>query len=160
PIALVAVALFALSLRRFSPGDRFLPWAAATVTAIAASRINQPLFYWTDIEDLKTVLVARYVVFNPLAVVLWVIACNRLGGRVDPSVDAAAWLCGLAAGIATFPNIGAEIVQSVARWALVALFCWSVIGVARAAQPRLLALPTVPVMGVALFPGELSLLGV
>lgn len=160
PVALVAVALFALSLRRFSPGDRFLPFAAASVAAIAASRINQPLFYWTDIETLPTVIVARYAVFNPLSIVLWIVACNRLGGRSDRRVDAAACLFGVVAGIAALPSVNLGAVQSVARVALLALYCWSAFCVARIARQRVLTLVTMLVMAVALFPAELSAIGI
>lgn len=160
PVALLGVALFALSLRRFAPGDRFLPWAAGTAAAIAASRINQPLFYWTGAESLQTLIVARYVVFGPLSVVLWIIAGNRLAGRRDRRIDAAAGLFGVVAGIAALPGVDAPLLQSLARWALLALFCWSLVGVARAARLRLLTLSTMLVMAAALFADELSLIGI
>ncbi|HVI99620.1 MAG TPA: hypothetical protein VM657_11210 [Sphingomonas sp.] len=160
PVALLGLALFALALRRFAPDDRFLPWAAGTVAAIAASRINQPLFYWTAAESLQTLIVARYVVLNPLAIVSWVIACRRLGERSDRRVDAAAWLFGALAGVAALPGIDAQLLQSLARGALLAIFCWSVLCVARATRLRLLALATMLVMAVALFAEELSAIGV
>ncbi|GIL41575.1 hypothetical protein [Roseiterribacter gracilis] len=160
PLALLSLALFALSLWRFARSDRFVPFAAASVAAIAASRINQPLFYWTDIESLQTVIIARYVIFNPLAVVLWVIACNRFAGRSDRRIDAAACLLGVVAGIAAYPGFNAQLLQSAARVALLALFGWSVVSVARVAHLRLLALATMLVMAVALFPAELSAIGV
>ena len=127
---------------------------------IAASRINQPLFYWTGMESLRTVIVARYVVLNPLAIVLWVIACDRLAGRSDRRLDIATGLLGLLAGVAALPSIDAPFLQSVARTALLALFCRSAFRVVHVARPRLLALPTLVVMGVALFPAELSAIGI
>lgn len=160
PLALFGIALFALSLWRFSPDDRFLPLAAAAASAIAASRINQPLFYWTEAESLRTLIVARYVVFNPLAIVLWVIACNRLAGWSDRRIDAAACLFGIVAGIAAVPGVGAELVQSIARAGLLALFCWAIVGVVRAGRLRPLALATMIVMAVALFAAELSAIGI
>lgn len=160
PLALFGVALFTLSLWRFSRGDRFLPWAAAAVSAIGASRINQPLFYWTEVESLPTLIVARYVVLNPLAIVLWIIAGNRLAGRADRRIDAAAGVFGIVAGIAAFPGIDAQLLQSIARAGLLALFCWSFCCVARVARPRWLALATMLAMGVALFAAELSTVGV
>lgn len=160
PLALFGVALFALSLWRFSPKDRFLPLAAAAVSAIAASRINQPLFYWTAAESLQTLVVARYVILNPLAIVLWVIACNRLAGWSDRRVDAAACLFGIVAGITALPGVDAQLVQSIARAALLALLCWSTFSVARKGRLRLLALATILAMAVALFAAEFSTIGV
>ena len=159
PLALLSLALFALSLRRFAPNDRFLPWAAGAVSAIAASRINQPLFYWTEAESLHTLIIARYVVLNPLAIVLWVIACNRLGDRPDRRIDAAACLFGMLAGVAALPGIHAHFLESLARLALLALFCWSTLNVARVARLRPLALSTMLVMAIALFAAELSTIG-
>ena len=160
PLALFTVALFALSLWRFSPRDRFLPLAAAAVSAIAASRINQPLFYWTAAESLQTLVIARYVMLNPLAIVLWVIACNRLAGLSDRRIDAAAGLFGIAAGIAALPGIDAQLVQSIARAALLALLCWSTFWIAREGRLRPLALATILAMAVALFAAEFSAIGV
>lgn len=160
PLALLILALFAFSLRRFSRNDRFLPLAAAAVSAIAVSRLNQPLFYWTEVESLQTLIVARYVVLNPLAIVLWVIACSRLAGRSDRRMDAAACLFGLLAGIAALPSVDAQHLQSVARAALLAQFCWSTFCVARVARLRPLALSTMLVMAVALFAAELSAIGI
>ncbi|MDB5089586.1 MAG: glycoside hydrolase [Mucilaginibacter sp.] len=160
PLVLLILALFALSLRRFSSGDRFLPLAAATVTAIALSRINQPLFYWTEVESLQTLIVVRYAVFNPLAVVLWIIACYRLGGCSDRRIDALACLFGILAGIAALPGVNAQLLVSIARVALLVLFCGSAFYVARNSRQRYLALPTMLVMAVALFPSELSAIGV
>ena len=160
PLALFGVALFTLSLWRFSRGDRFLPLAAAAVSAIGASRINQPLFFWTDVESLPMLIVARYVVLNPLAIVLWVIACNRLAGLSDRRIDAAACLFGIVAGIAALPDIDAQLVQSIARAALLALLCWSTFWVARVGRLRPLALATILAMAVALFAAEFSALGV
>ena len=160
PLALLTLALYALSLRRWAPNDRFLLFAAAAVSAIALSRINQPLFYWTEAESLHTIIVARYVILNPLAVVLWVIACNRLAGLSDRRIDAAACLFGILAGIAALPGFDAQLLQSVARAALLALFCWSAFCVARTGHLRPLALTTMLVMAVALFAAEFSAIGV
>jgi hypothetical protein len=160
PLALFGVALFALSLWRFSPKDRFLPLAAGAVSAIAASRINQPLFYWTEVESLRALIVARYVILNPLAIVLWIIACNRLAGRSDRRFDAAACLFGIVAGVAALPGIDAPLVQSIARAALLALLCWSTFWVARLVRLRPLALTTILAMAVALFAAEFSTIGV
>jgi hypothetical protein len=160
PLALVGVALFALSLWRFSPKDRFLPLAAGAVSAIAASRVNQPLFYWSAAESLQTLVVARYVILNPLAIVLWVIACNRLAGLSDRRIDAAACLFGVVAGITAVPGIDAELVQSIARMALLALSCWSAFWVARVCRLQPLALATILAMAVALFAAEFSAIGV
>jgi hypothetical protein len=160
PLALFGVALFALSLWRFSPKDGFLPLAAAAVSAIAASRINQPIFYWTAAESLQTLIILRYVILNPLAIVLWVIACNRLAGRSDRRIDAAACLFGIVAGVAALPGIDAPLVQSIARAALLALLCWSTFWVARLVRLRPLALMTILAMAVALFAAEFSTIGV
>lgn len=115
PLALLGVAIFALSLRRFAPGDPFLPYAAGAIAAIAASRINQPLYFWTGAESLQTLIWARFVVFGPLAIVLWIMACNRLGGGRHLRLDALAWVSGMVAGISALPSIDSETLHSSAR---------------------------------------------
>jgi len=161
PLALLALALFALSLRRFAAGDRFLLPAAAAVSTIALSRLNQPLYYWSDVESLRTIVVARYVVLNPLAIVLWVVACHRVSGGTDRRFDAAACVCGLAAGLAAWPGGESEIVQSAARSALLALCGWAMWRAAACgARPLWLTLATSVAVAVALFAAELSAIGV
>ncbi|MGO4378186.1 hypothetical protein AB4Z19_07935 [Pseudoduganella sp. RAF19] len=159
PLALLILALFALALRRFARNGPFLLLAAGAVSAIAASRINQPLFYWTEAESLQTLLVARYVIFNPLAAVLWLLASYRLAGVRKRRLDIATCALGALAGLAALPGFGLPPLQTGARVVLLALYCLSCIGVARHGRQRLPALLTMAVMGVALFPGELSVLG-
>lgn len=159
PLALFALALFALALRRFAPNGSFLLLAAGAVSAIAASRINQPVFYWTEAETLQAITIARYGILNPLAIVLWLLACYRLAGVRDRRLDIATCLLAFLAGLAAFPGLDFQLLQTGARALLLALFCMSCFGIARNCRLRLLALPTTLIMGVALFPGELSALG-
>ncbi|UTY59738.1 hypothetical protein [Massilia sp. erpn] len=159
PLALLALALFALALRRFAHNERFLLLAAAAVSAIAASRINQPLFYWTEAESLQAIIVARYVIFNPLAIVLWLLACYRLARVRERRLDIATCLLGMVAGLAALPGFELPSVQAGARAMLLALFGLSCVGIVRYGHLRPLALLATLVMGVALFPGELSALG-
>lgn len=160
PLALLGVAIFALSLRRFAPGDPFLPYAAGAIAAIAASRINQPLYFWTGAESLQTLIWARFVVFGPLAIVLWIMACNRLGGGRQLRLDALAWVSGMVAGIAALPGIDAAMLHSGAQLVLLALAGWAMWRGARVKRQRVLALSTMLVMAVALFPAELSAIGI
>lgn len=160
PIALLGLALFTLSLWRFARKDRFLPWSAATAVAIAATRINQPLFFWTGAENLQTLILARFVIFNPLSMVFWVMACNRLDRSADRRIDAAAWLAGLAAGAAALPIIDWALLRSIARLALLALTCWTSVNVVRMPRLRLPAVATTLAMIVVLFSGEVSKLGI
>ena len=160
PLALLTLALFALSLRRFVRADRFLPLAAAAISAIAFSRLNQPLLFWTGIETVHTHAIVRYVLLNPLAIVLWVAGCYRLGGRSDRRIDAAAGFFGVLAGITAYPGLDAPPVQTAARLVLLALFCGAAFYVVRTASLRLLALPTILVVATALFAAELSAIGV
>jgi hypothetical protein len=160
PVALLILALFTLSLRRFSPKDQFLLLAAAAVSAIAMSRLNQPLFNWTEVESLQTLIVARYVVLNPLAIVLWVIGSYRLAGCADLRIDAATCLFGTLAGIGALPGVDAPLLQSLARIALLVLYCWSIFCIARVAHLRPLALLTTLVMAAALFAAEFSAIGI
>ncbi|NVE01783.1 glycoside hydrolase family 2 [Massilia sp. BJB1822] len=159
PLALLALALFALALRRFARKEPFLLLAAGAVSAIAASRLNQPLFYWTEAESLQAIIVARYVVLNPLAIVLWLLAGYRLAGVRERRLDIATGLLGMAAGLAALPGFEFPLIQTGARAILLLLFCLSCVGIVRYGRLRLLALPTTLIMGVALFPGELSALG-
>jgi hypothetical protein len=160
PLALLTLSLFALSLRRFFRGDQFLPLAAGALSAIAVSRLNQPLLFWTEIETLPAYTVARFVVLNPLAIVLWIAAWNRWGGFSDRRIDAAACVFGALSGIAALPGVDAQLLQSIARVALLVLFCGSVFFVARVARLRLLALANVVLVAIALFAAELSTIGI
>jgi hypothetical protein len=160
PLALLTLAFFALSLRRFSRGDRFLPLAAAGLSAIALSRLNQPLLFWTEVETLKMHAVLRFGIFNPLAIVLWIVACYRLGGYSNRKIDAITCLFGMLAGIAALPGIGVHPLEAIARIALLALFCGSAFYVARAGRLRVLALLTIFLVGIVIFSNELSAIGI
>ena len=99
------------------------------------------------------------MILTPLAIVVWVMACNRLADRSDRRTDAAVWVFGIVAGIAAFPGIDAQALQTGARLALLALYCWSAFCVARFARLRPLALLVMLVMAVALFAAEFSAIG-
>lgn len=157
PCMLLTLALYALSLRR---GDRFVPFAAASLASIAVSRLNQPLLFWTAVETVHTHAIVRYVLFNPLAIVGWVIACYRLGGRSDRRIDVAVCFFGVAAAVAAYPGIDSDRLATAARLALLACFFGSVFFVARGARMRPLALPTILVVAAALFASELSRIGI
>lgn len=160
PIALLSLALFTLSLWRFVPEDKFLPWSAGAAAAFAASRLNQPLFFWTSAENLQTLILSRFVIFNPLAIALWIMACNRLAGRPDRRIDAAAWLFGFLAGIAVLPPIESSLLRTIARLALLALSCWTSANIVRMPRFRFTAVAALLAMFVVLFSGELSKIGI
>lgn len=160
PLALLTLAAFALSLWRFAHADHFLPLAAAALAAIALSRLNQPLLFWTEVETLHAYTIARFVILNPLAIMLWTAACYRLGGWTDRRIDGAIGLCGFLAGLAAFPGIDAQPALTAARLALLLLFCGGLLHVARAARPRLFALPATLAVAAAIFSDELSMIGI
>ena len=160
PLALLMLALFAISLHRFSPGDRFLPLAAAAISAIALSRLNQPLLFWTEIETIPVYNVVRFGIFNPLAIVFWVMACYRLGGLSNRRMDALICLLGALAGIAALPGIEARLLLSIGRLGLLLLFFGSIFYIVRSGRLLLLALPAILLVGVAIFADELSVIGV
>jgi hypothetical protein len=159
PLALLALALFALALRRFGGNGQFLVLAAGCVSAIAASRINQPLYYWTEAESLQTIIIARYVIFNPLAIVFWLLACYRLAGFRERRLDIGTCVLGLLVGLSAIPGYEFPTLQAGMRAVMLALFGMSCLGLARNGHLRPLALLTVLTMGAALFPSELSALG-
>ncbi len=160
PVCLWIVALLALGLRRFAPGDRFLVYAAGAAAAIAASRINQCLYAWGDFESLDALVVLRFVIFNPLAIVLWVIASGRVGGGLPRRAEWAAWVLGGLAGLSA--GLNWDVVQTVARLGLLVLAAWGAVVAVRATKgsERVLAAATLVAMAVALFADELSKIGV
>lgn len=160
PTSLLILALFALSLRRFSKSDPFLPSVALALTAIAALRLNQPLFFWTGVESVRAYNIARYVVLESLATSLWIVACNRMARASNRRLDGAVLAVGVVAGLTALPGLAAVPLHTLARAGLFVLFCRSAAGIARRAPLRLLALPAVLLVAVALFAGELGKLGV
>ena len=160
PVCLWIVALFALGMRRFAPGDRFLAYAAWAAAAIAASRINQCIYAWGHVETLDALVVLRFVIFNPLAIVLWVIACGRVGKGLPRRAEWAAWALGGLAGLSA--GLNWDIVQTVARLGLLGLAAWGTVVAVRATKgaDRVLAAATLVAMAVALFADELSKIGV
>lgn len=160
PIALLVLALYALALRRFFGADPFLPALALALTAIAALRLNQPLFFWTEIESLGAFVIARHVVLEPLATSLWIVASGRVGGRRGRRAEGAALVLGLLAGITSFPGITAASAHVFARLGLLVLFARSVIQVARNQRSNLSALSAVLLVAVALFSEELWAIGI
>jgi len=160
PLMLIALALFGISLNRFSRRDRFLPLMAAAISAIALSRLTQPLLFWTELETIPMYNVIRFGIFNPAAIVFWVMACYRLGGFSDRRIDALICMFGVLAGIAALPGIEARLLLSIARLGLLLLFFGSIFYVVRASRLRLLAIPAILLVGIAIFADELSMIGV
>lgn len=160
PVLLLLLALLALSLRRFREGDRFWVSAAIALVIIAALRLNQPLFFWAEFEEVQTYLVARHVVLEPLAIAAWLAAWNRWLPCPDRRADVAAATLALAAGAAALGGDGLETVRMILRLGLFGLFAWIAFRVVRGGPHRRLALPTMLAVGVALFGEELWALGV
>jgi hypothetical protein len=160
PVLLLALALYALSLRRLCPPDRFWATVALALISIALLRFNQAVSAWTEIESLKTYEVVRSVVLGPLTLATWVIAWNGWVSPPDRRIDLLAVALAVLAAIAALVGQNLEIVRVISRLALLAMFAWAAWNIARRGLGRTFALITMLTTGVAMFAEEINTIGV
>jgi hypothetical protein len=74
PILFVLLAIFACALIRFDPDDSTYRWLAVALVATALVRANQALFFWTQLESVKTFALVKEVILLPLGLAAWTMA--------------------------------------------------------------------------------------
>jgi hypothetical protein len=160
PLFLLALALYALSLRRVCPPDRFWARVALALISIALLRFNQAVSAWTEIESLNTYEVVRSVVLGPLTLASWVVAWNSWVSPPHRRIDLFAMALAVLAAIAALVGKDLEIVRVASRLALLALFVWAAWNIVRRGCLRTFALITMITTGVAMFAEEINTIGV
>lgn len=174
PIAFVLLALMVFGLIACRTNDSHR-WLATALIVLALLRVNQVLFYWTDVLSLRCYDTATTVLLRPLALAAWTLAWGdwfRVSGY--PWLRYA--ISGLAVAYVVFALIGrpwfvpdaphslkvaADSVVEGARVAYAALYLWIIgLGVIRSARPSsyLAALAAI-LVGIGLFATELNALG-
>lgn len=151
PLAMLALAGLALWCRRFGQHRGFLAPAALALTLTALRRFDNALVSWTDVMDLPTYSVLAKYLWMPTAAA-WALAWNRWGPPWR-SVDVAALAilaAQVAAAAAHWPSVA-----TASRVAAIALFVVIAARIARRGPMRLLALPTLALVVLATFGGEL-----
>ncbi|WP_130620727.1 glycoside hydrolase [Dyella amyloliquefaciens] len=175
PLAFVLLGLMVVGLIACRTGDSYR-WLAVALLLLALLRINQVLFYWTHLLDLRCYDIVTTVILRPLNLAVWTLAWRdwfrlkrypwlRLGivaltviymvfalvGRPWPVPDANH-------GLKTVAGFAVELV----RVAYAGLYLWIIgLGVIRSAKPSayLAALGAI-LVGVGLFATELNGLGI
>lgn len=160
PVFLLGLALYALSLRRVCPPDRFWTRVAFALVSIALLRFNQAVSAWTEMESLKTYEVVRSVVLGPLTLATWVIAWNHWVSLPNRRIDLFAMAFGVLAAIAALVGQDLDIVRVISRLALLALFAWAAWNILRRGLGRMFALITMLTIGIATFAEEINAIGV
>jgi len=160
PVFLLALALYALSLRGVGSSDRFWVKIALALISMALLRFNQAVSAWTEIETLKTYDIVRLVVLGPFTLGTWVIAWNGWVSPADRRIDLFAMVFAVLAAVAALFGKDLEVVRAGCRLALLALFGWVAWNVIRRGGLRPLALVTMLATGIAVFAEEINAIGV
>ncbi|MFT3763836.1 MAG: glycoside hydrolase family 2 [Pseudoxanthomonas sp.] len=158
PIAMLTLACLALVLRRRSDRKNFLACVAAALALVAARRVGNPIYYWTDLQSLTTNLWLAAVVWTPLGLAAWTFAWNRWCGRPWRTIDVAATLLVLAGIVGALAEWAALI--RAARIGSIVLFALIAVRIVRDGPMRTLALATMASILIGLFAGEVSAMGV
>jgi len=152
PLAMLGLIGLALAYRSRSSRKGFLAFACLALLLMAASRLNNAIVAWTDLEGLATYAWLASVLWIP-TVAAWTWAWNRWCRRPWRSIDAAA-LALAVAGI-----VGAAIHSfswtRASRLGSIALFVVIGVRMLRGDPLRVLALITLAAVAAALFGGEL-----
>jgi hypothetical protein len=160
PVFLLALALYALSLRGIRPPGRFWVKVAFALFSIALLRLNQAVSAWTEIETVKAYDVVRLVVLGPLTLTAWLIAWNGWTSPSDRRIDLLAMTFGTLAAIAALAGKDLEIVRMGSRLALLVLYVWVAWNIVRRGTLRPVALVTMLSTGVAMFAEEINAIGI
>ncbi|WP_242109149.1 glycoside hydrolase family 2 [Luteimonas aquatica] len=161
PMLLLALALYALSLRSLGAPDRFWAAAAIALVLVALNRFQQAVTSWTELESLDTYEILRLGVLGPLTLGAWVIAWNRWVFPADRRITLLAIVFMVLAAIAGLAGDSMEIMRRGSRLALLALFAWAAWNIFRRGRGRVLALVGVAAVGVGgMFAEEINAAGV
>jgi hypothetical protein len=160
PFLLVVLALYALSVGRFSPMDRFYRLLAVALVLTAALRVNQVLFAWGDFEDLGQYAIAKYGILEPAIFVAWAYAWDRWTPRP------ARWMTRLGLGLAIVMAIAGLVGEAAAplriatRLGFLIPLGSAAFRILREGKLRPLALLAMLLACIGLFAEELSRVGV
>ncbi|TKR31056.1 glycoside hydrolase family 2 [Luteimonas gilva] len=160
PALMLLLALYAVSIRRFAPRDKFYLPLAAALAATAALRANQAVFFWGSFEDIGQFTIAKYTVLEPLILLLWSCAWNRWSGAP------ARWIARLACLLAVLAAIGGSLGESgtmlraAARLAFLLPLGMAAWALVRHGPIRFLAFVSLASIATGLYAEELSAIGV
>jgi len=152
PIAMLAVIGLGLGCRSRSSHKSFLIFASIALALMAARRLNNAIFAWTDLQDLTTYAWLASVMWIP-AVATWAWAWNRWCPRPWRSIDVSAVVLAVAATIGAV--IHSASVTRGSRLGSIALFVVIAARIVRSGTMRVLALVTLASIVAGLFGGEL-----
>lgn len=160
PFLFVLLALYALSLARFSPKDRFHPLLIGALVLTAAVRVNQVLFCWGDFEDLTQYTIARYVILEPAILLAWVYVWDRwTPHQVRPMTRLAVVLATLMA-VAGLVGEGAAPLGLAAKLGFLVPLGSAAFRIVREGRHRALALLAMLLICTGMFASELSMIGI
>jgi hypothetical protein len=175
PLAFVLLALMVFGLMACRTGGSY-GWLAAALLLLALLRVQQVLFYWTDVLSLRCYDVLTTVILRPLTLAAWTLAWRdwfRPGKhpKLGYIIGALAVIYMAFAGIGrpwfapdatSALKAAADIVVEGARLAFAALYLGMItVGVIRSARPTsYLAALCAILVGTGLFATELNALGV
>lgn len=175
PLAFGLLAIMVVALIACRTGDSYR-WMVAALLLLALLRVNQVLFYWTDVYSLRWYDIAVTVLLRPLNLAAWVLAWRdwfRLGrqpwlGKLIGALTVVYVLAALigrpwfAPGAPHSLAAVCDYVIAVIRVVFVALYLWIVgLGVIRAARlSGILAAIAAILVGIGLFATELNAVGI
>lgn len=165
PAGFLLLAVMAGALVRGSRTPTFYRWLCIALTLTALVRGNQSLFAWTDVENLDTFMMVKYVVLLPMGLAAWAITW-----LIWLAPSQRKWM---AAGITILLLLPVAMVISAlngeaggpfggtTRKAMALLYiALAVFAVISKKHDRLIALVAMVLVAIGQFAGELSGLGI
>jgi hypothetical protein len=157
-LAFVPVAIMVLILMRFDHADRDYWWLIAALLLLGARRENQAVFFWLPYESRPMFDIITPTLLTPLMTGAWLMAWRAWFGVRRPS-----WLPTVIGVLTALMIIAqyshAAVLGQVLRLVAVALLiCITVAGVRTEGREAWFAVPVVVLIGITVFPGEVSLL--
>jgi hypothetical protein len=168
PILFIMLAIMACSLIPFDPTDTTYLWIATALILSALARANQNLFFWTQLEDIRTFDVVRNVLLTPLCLGAWAMAWRTwLRLRYPATIFVVAltslyilaqlfsraWLSSIPVSLST----GFHTASNYLRLIFVVLLFYTIWqGLRSKRRETLIALPAILLVSIGLFAQELS----
>jgi hypothetical protein len=158
PLAMFALVGLALAVRPRSSHPSFIEFACIALVLSAVKRLDNAIFAWTDLLSLPTYVWLSTVLWMPLSLAAWTLACNRWCLRSSRAIDGATLV--LAAAGAASGAMHVIAMTRIYRLGLLALLVLMVVRMVRCGPMRIMIAATMASILVAQFAGELGSIGV
>ncbi|MBN8713975.1 MAG: glycoside hydrolase family 2 [Xanthomonadales bacterium] len=160
PFLFVLLGLYALSVGRFSPADRFHVALAVALVLTAALRANQVLFNWGGFEDLRQYTIAKYAILEPAIFLAWAHVWDRWTPHTAKLMTRLALVLAILMAVAGLVGEAAAPLRLATRLGFLIPLGSAAFRILREGSMCPLALSALLLVCIGLFAEELSLIGI